>query len=339
MSSAAMVSRRMRAFGEGDVFGDARVEMVADHQHVEMLVDGVDRVGPGRIGRAGQHIGQPGRLDDVRRMAAAGAFGVVGVDGAALEGGERGFDEAGFVERVGVDGDLHVHLVGHRQAAVDGGRRRAPVLVQLEAHGAGLDLLAQGFRQAGVALAEEAEVHREGFGGFEHAVDVPRARRAGGGVGAGGRAGAAADHGGDAGIQRLVDLLRADEVDVAVDAAGGDDHAFAGDDFGAGADDDGDAGLDVRVAGLADGGDAAVLDADVGLDDAGHVIDDQRVGDDGIDGFGRDALALAHAVADDLAAAEFHFLAVDRVVLLDLDDQSVSARRRRSPVVGPNISA
>ena len=30
---------------------------------------------------------------------------------------------------------------------------------------------------------------------------------------------------------------------------------------------------------------------------------------------------LAHAVADDLAAAEFHFLAVDRVVLLDLDEE------------------
>ena len=36
----------------------------------------------------------------------------------------------------------------------------------------------------------------------------------------------------------VVDLLRADEVDVRVDAAGGGDQAFAGDDFGAGADDD-----------------------------------------------------------------------------------------------------
>jgi hypothetical protein len=27
------------ALGEGEVFGDARVEVVADHQHVEVLVD------------------------------------------------------------------------------------------------------------------------------------------------------------------------------------------------------------------------------------------------------------------------------------------------------------
>ena len=53
-------------------------------------------------------------------------------------------------------------------------------------------------------------------------------------------------------IERLLDLLRADEMDVGVDAAGGDDLAFAGDDLGARADDDVDVRLDVRIAGLAD---------------------------------------------------------------------------------------
>ena len=43
-----------------------------------------------------------------------------------------------------------------------------------------------------------------------------------------------------------------------------------------------DARLDVGIAGLADAGDAAVLEADVGLDDA-PVVEDQRVGDDGVD--------------------------------------------------------
>ena len=92
-------------------------------------------------------------------------------------------------------------------------------------------------------------------------------------------------------------------------------------DLGARADDDVDAGLDVGIAGLADAGDAAVPEADVGLDDA-PVVDDQRVGDDGVDGaLGARDLALAHAVADHLAAAELHLLAVGGEVLLDLDDQ------------------
>ena len=145
--------------------------------------------------------------------------------------------------------------------------------------------------------------------------------RAGGGVGAGRGPGAAAEHGGDAGHQRLVDLLRADEMDVAVEAAGGEDLALAGDDLGAGADDDGDAGLDVGIAGLADGGDVPVLDADVGFDDA-PVVEDQRIGDDGVDRALRVGdLRLAHAVADHLAAAEFHLVAVDGEILLDLDDE------------------
>ena len=59
------------------------------------------------------------------------------------------------------------------------------------------------------------------------------------------------------------------------------DLALAGDDFGARADHDVDARLHIRVAGLADGRDAPVLDADVGFDDA-PVIDDERVGDDQI---------------------------------------------------------
>jgi hypothetical protein len=46
-----------------------------------------------------------------------------------------------------------------------------------------------------------------------------------------GRAGAAADHGGDAGDQRLFRLLRADPVDMGIDAAGGDDLAFGGNHF------------------------------------------------------------------------------------------------------------
>jgi hypothetical protein len=57
-------------------------------------------------------------------------------------------------------------------------------------------------------------------------------------------------------------------MDMAVEAPGGDDLTFAGDRFGRRTDDDVDARLGVRIAGLADARDAAVANADVGLDDA-----------------------------------------------------------------------
>src|SRR5215470_8243769 len=150
---------------------------------------------------------------------------------------------------------------------------------------------------------------------------MPGAGRAGGRRGAGGRPSPAADHRSDAGIERLLDLLGRDHVDVTVDAAGGDDLAFGGDHLGARPDDDVDTGLHVRIAGLADAGDAALPKSDIGLHDA-PMIDDEGIGDDGVDGtVGAGALTLAHAVADDLAAPELHLFAVDRVVTLDLDEE------------------
>ena len=226
-----------------------------------------------------------------------------------------------LVQRVGMEHDLDVVVVRDAKAIVDRRGRGAPVLVQFQRAGAGLDHLDQRRRPRRVALAGYAEIDREGVERLDHPPHVPGTGRAGGGKGAVRRAGAAAQHRGDAAHQRVLDLLRADEMDVAVEPAGGEDFAFARDHVGAGADDDGDIGLDVGIAGLADRGDHAFLDGDVGLDDA-PVIDDQRIGDDGIGRALRVGhLRLPHAVADHFAAAEFHLFAVGGEILLDLDDE------------------
>ena len=144
---------------------------------------------------------------------------------------------------------------------------------------------------------------------------------AGGGIGPGGGAGAAPQEGGDAAGQGGFDLLRADEVDVGVDRAGGHDVPLAGDRLGARAHNDGHAGLGVGVARLADRHDAAIAQADVGLDDP-PPVEDQGVGDHRVyRPVGPGGLGLAHAIADHLATAEFHFLAIEGEVLLNLNDE------------------
>ena len=111
-------------------------------------------------------------------------------------------------------------------------------------------------------------------------------------------------------------------MDVAVDAPGCQDLAFRGNGFGAGANDNVHTRLHIGIAGLADRGDAAVEETNVGLVDAG-VVDDEGIGDDGIDGtLGAAQLALPHAVADHLAAAELHLLAIAGEVLFHLDNKS-----------------
>src|SRR5690606_10834149 len=67
-------------------------------------------------------------------------------------------------------------------------------------------------------------------------------------------------------------------------------------------------------------GDATPLDGHVGLDDA-PVVHNEGIGDHRVRDLGREPLALAHAVPDDLAAAELHFLAVDRPVGFHLDPE------------------
>ena len=297
--------------------------MVADHQHVEVLFERVYGEWPGRVGGAGEHVRLAADADDVRGVAASRAFRMVGVDGPALERRDRVVHVARLVERVGVDHHLHVLVLGEGEAAVDRRRRRSPVLVELEAHCTGADLLHEARAHRGVALAGEAHVERQVVCGLQHAADVPCARRAGGRVGACRRTGPAAHEGGDAARDRLERLLRRDEMDVRVDSTGGEDEALAGDGLGGHPDDHalGDAGHHVRISGLSDPGDAAVLDPDVGLEDAGPV-DHQRIGDDAVERVlvGR-ARHLAHAVAQDLAAAELALVAVGGLVSLDAGDE------------------
>ena len=95
---------------------------------------------------------------------------------------------------------------------------------------------ASGSRVARISFTEKTEVHGPRFGRAKHLLQIPAARHARGRVGAGGWTGSAADHGGGAVRQRFVDLLRRDEVNMAIDRAGREDLAFARDHFGGRAD-------------------------------------------------------------------------------------------------------
>ena len=115
-------------------------------------------------------------------------------------------------------------------------------------------------------------------------------------------------------------------MDVRVDAGGGQDEMRAGDRVG------GEAALEarrdvvhrLRIAGLADRADAAVLDADVGLHHAQHRVDDRHVRDDEVGRAGmRAPVVHPHAFAQALAAAEDDLVAGRAAqVALDLDEEA-----------------
>src|ERR1039457_556938 len=242
--------------------------------------------------------GRVGLVDD-GSMPASGPLRVIGVNGSAGDGRDSMVHEAGFIQRVGVNGNLNVIGVRHAQARVDRSGCGSPILVQLE----------------------PARLGRP-----EHLLQVPAAWRASGGVGSRGGTGSTADHGGGAVRKRFVNLLRRNEVDVRVNGARGYDLAFASDHLGGRANHQIriHSVLRIRVTRFADLHDAAVANTDVPLDDA-PVIDDQRVGDHQVEsallGFAFRCGALAHAVADHLATAKSYFIAVDGEVFLYFDDE------------------
>mmetsp|Transcript_16672 Transcript_16672/g.67230 ORF Transcript_16672/g.67230 Transcript_16672/m.67230 type:complete len:869 (-) Transcript_16672:47-2653(-) len=312
--------------GERDVLGDRLVKVVAHHEHVEVLVDRIDREGPRRVRRRRQHVGLAADLDDVGRVAAAGALRVVRVDGARLHRGDRVVDEARLVERVGVDRDGDVVPLGEREARVDRRRRRAPVLVELEPARARLDDGVErrvGIRR--VALAGEAKVQRVRVGRAQHHRDLRRCRRARRRARPRRGPRAAAVHRREPRRDGLVDLLRADEVDVRVDAARRQNELLARDRFGRRADHHArrvDAVHAIGVPRFADADDVAALDADVGLDDARDSVDDEGVRDDDVQRRRRRRRrALAHPFAQRLAAAELALVAIYRKIFLDRDDE------------------
>ena len=129
--------------GEGYVLCHSRVQVMAGHGHVEVLVERIDRERVRWVCRRRQNVRLGADTDDVGRVAAACALDVVGMDGAPCNGLEALFEETELVEGVGVKLDLRMASVGSLKGTVDGCGRRAPVFVDLETRRACRELFEQ----------------------------------------------------------------------------------------------------------------------------------------------------------------------------------------------------
>ena len=141
-------------------------------------------------------------------------------------------EEAGLVQRVGVDLHLHVQLVARVERGVDDRGHRAPVLVDLQADGAGPDLLERRLDRVRRPLPRKPKLSgkpsaacsiRPRFSVPEEQIPTVTGPRP---------LPSSVVRGGD----RLLAEAGGVEVDVDVDAAGGDDHALKAH-VGVGADD------------------------------------------------------------------------------------------------------
>src|SRR5215813_11590164 len=102
------------ALSEGDIFRNTTVEMMGDHNHIESFFKRIYRIWSCRACRRWNDVCLAADLDDVWGVSAAGSFCMKSVNRSAFKGRNCIFDKAAFVQRVGMDKNLHVEVVSNR---------------------------------------------------------------------------------------------------------------------------------------------------------------------------------------------------------------------------------
>mmetsp|Transcript_16537 Transcript_16537/g.24247 ORF Transcript_16537/g.24247 Transcript_16537/m.24247 type:complete len:227 (-) Transcript_16537:16-696(-) len=117
---------------KADILLKTFIQMMTHHEHIQMLIHGIPRVWTGGVGAAGQHVGFPRHTNDIGCVSSTGSLGVIRVDGSIFGSGDASLAHGGFVEGIGVDGDLNVVCFCHGEAVIDGGWCGTPILMQLQ---------------------------------------------------------------------------------------------------------------------------------------------------------------------------------------------------------------
>ena len=173
-----------------------------------------------------------------------------------------------------------------------------------------------GFRQAGITFTQKAKIHGHILSCLEHFLDIPRSWCAGCGIGAGGRAGAATNHHCNAGHQGFIYLLRANKMDVCIDASGGKNLSFAGNHLGSRTNKDGNTILNIGIACFADGLNPAFFDGNICFDNA-PVVQNQCVSNHQIRCIGTTELTLPHSIPNDFTTTKLNLVTIAGIVFLD----------------------
>ena len=117
---------------EREVLRDAERRPVVEDDHRHLLGGRIDAPRHRRRRRRADDVGLADEPDGVRHVPAAAALDVVGVDGPAVDRGDRVLQLGALVQPVGVERDADVVGLGEAQRVVDQLRVRAVVLVDLE---------------------------------------------------------------------------------------------------------------------------------------------------------------------------------------------------------------
>mmetsp|Transcript_19164 Transcript_19164/g.47716 ORF Transcript_19164/g.47716 Transcript_19164/m.47716 type:complete len:242 (-) Transcript_19164:161-886(-) len=160
--------RSNATLGKRHVLGNARIQVVTNHEHVKMLVHGVDGKWTCGVGRRWKYVGLLHNFNNIGSVSTACSFCVVGVDGSSLHGRNTVVDKATLVECVGVDGNRDIVLIGKAQTGVNRRWSCSPILVELETGSTCQETLLENASIGGISLSRKSKIHGNPVGRLEH---------------------------------------------------------------------------------------------------------------------------------------------------------------------------
>ena len=104
---------------------------MADHRHVQMLIESIHRKWISGVGRRREAVFYSSNPDYVRGMSASSTFRMIHMNCAPVYGCQGIFQKTTFVQRIGMQLHLEIQFVCNGKAGINNRRHRAPILVDL----------------------------------------------------------------------------------------------------------------------------------------------------------------------------------------------------------------
>ncbi|MCY1244665.1 hypothetical protein D3C80_1008680 [compost metagenome] len=98
---------------ESHIFRNFRTQVMADHQHIQMLIHGIDRIGTGRVCRRGKYIFFTRCCDNIRCVPSTSTLCMEAVNSPALHRCEGVFYKTAFVKCIAMESNLNVFFVSN----------------------------------------------------------------------------------------------------------------------------------------------------------------------------------------------------------------------------------
>mmetsp|Transcript_21868 Transcript_21868/g.61967 ORF Transcript_21868/g.61967 Transcript_21868/m.61967 type:complete len:462 (-) Transcript_21868:448-1833(-) len=245
---------------------------------------------------------------------------MISVDGTALHGSDTVVDKARLIQGIRVNRHCNIVLFRKVQARIDSARGGPPIFVQLETTGSRQEAVLKYAGITGVTLSRETKIERQMIRGLEHHFEMGRGRCASRGRSSSGGACAATKHRGHTTGNRILNLLRANPVNMRIDTTGSQNQLFTSNHICGSPNNHVwiHALHHVWISSLSNTNDTVPLDTNVGLEDTRDRIHNECIGNDRIQSICRvDTRGLTHSFSQGFTSSKFTFVAVFGQIIFD----------------------